>query len=297
MRVLHDNDYFTGTDEQYSEGVDVELVMPWIKDFPLSRALVHPHFADIKYGIGAEQAGYTPFDLPSEGMPVNDRPYAGTFMLKSFLMANDAAMLQRFSTTLSIGIIGPWAQADNLQKAAHVITDNVQPPGWRYQVKNDLILNYQVNYEKEIAAYRNLLLVNAEATARAGTFSDRAGGGLVFIAGIFESPFSSVRSKHSRLQLYVYDNPLVEVVGYDATLEGGMFNHDSPYKFTGDGISPVVFSNRMGLVLGLQHFHFEYYENYVTNQFRGGPVHLYGGVQIAYLFDGNKKTAGTIPLE
>jgi hypothetical protein len=223
-------------------------------------------------------------------MPVNDRPFAGTVMLKSFLMASDAQRMDRFSTTLSLGMIGPWTQANDLQNDVHIITKNVQPPGWKYQIRNDVILNYQVNYEKAIATVRNLLLVNVEGTGRAGTFSDKAGGGLVVMAGIFESPFSSARTKHSWFQLYAYDNPLVEAVAYDATLEGGMFNQDSPYKLMADQVSPVVFSNRMGAVLAVQHFHLEYYETYLTNQFRGGPTHLYGGAEIAYTFDSRRKT-------
>ena len=79
IRLTVDNDYFTGTDEQYTEGVNLEICMPWVKKFPLTKLLVCPHFADIRYGIGIEQAGYTPYYLQNEWLPINDRPFSGTF--------------------------------------------------------------------------------------------------------------------------------------------------------------------------------------------------------------------------
>ena len=286
IRLTVDNDFFTGTDEQYSEGVNIELVTPWLKKNPLQRLLVHPHFHDISYGMGIEQAGYTPFDLPNEGKPYNDRPYAGTFYLKTFLIANDPDRQQRFTTTLSTGIIGPASFAAQFQDNIHVLTDNVWPPGWRYQIKNDILLNYQVNYEREVLYYDKYFVANAACTARAGTFSDKVGAGWNVMAGLIPKAFNRENKSKSVIQVYLFDNPEIDLVAYDATLQGGLFVRSSPYTIPASAITRVQFINRAGMAVTIHRVHIEYSEYYITSQFNGGPVHLYGGLQVAYAFNG-----------
>jgi len=290
IRLCVDNDYFTGTDEQYSEGTNLEIVMSWISKFPLSKLLVHPRFDNIKYGAGLEQAGYTPFALPGTGYPYGDRPFAGTFFLKTFLIATDTQKKQRLATTLSTGVIGPASLAGVFQDDAHVITGNVQPPGWQYQIRNDAIINYQVNYEKQVFSLPDYLVIEAEAMARAGTLSDKACAGLTVMAGHFESPYALSKTWRSCIQVYMYDNPEIEIVGYDATLQGGMFDHSSPYTLPASDISRVQFTNRIGLVVVIGRWYLEYNEYYVTQQFSTGYPHLWGGIQVAIAIDEKKSS-------
>src|SRR4051812_22923981 len=204
IRLVGDDDYLKGTDDQYTEGVSVEICMPWIKKFPLSRLLVHPGFSDIRYGLGVEHAGYTPANLEYPYFPWYDRPYAATLFLKISLIATDIKRKQRFATVLSLGIIGSAAQGDNLQRAAHIILHDVVPPGWKYQVKNDLIANYQLNYQKQLLSYEPFVSLDIEGMARAGTLSDKAGVGLNLLLGYFVSPFSQTEMSLKKIHVYAY---------------------------------------------------------------------------------------------
>lgn len=285
MRVYGDDDYPLGTDDQYTEGMNGEICMPWVRKFPLSYLLVHPHFSRIRYGIGVDQAGYTPADLKNPGIPVGDRPFAATLFLKTFLIATDAANKQRFTTTLSTGLIGEAAQGDNLQQGAHIILNDVVPEGWKYQVHNDAVLNYQANYQKELVHLANNLSLGAEALARGGTLSDEAGLALNLLIGYFESPYSDSTMPRKKFRFYIYDHPEGDVVGYDAPLEGGVFDHDSPYTIAAKDLSHFTFQNRTGIVISYGRFTFEYNECLMTRQFSYGPSHGWGGAGIAMILD------------
>jgi len=281
IRLTVDNDYFTGTDMEYTEGVNFELCMKWVKDFPLSKALVHPDFTITRYGIGLEQAGYTPNDLGKEGMQTSDRPFAATLFLKTFVICTDPVHQQRFATTLSTGVIGPMALGDKIQDVVHQMINNVVPPGWKYQIPNDVVLNYQVDYQKQLFSAGNYLLMDAEGTARAGTLNDKAGVGLDLMAGYFESPFGDGRETKKDFHIYLYDNPEVDAVAYDATMEGGIFNHTGTYLITPAEISRFVFMNKGGIMMQYKKASASFEVTTLTKQFSTGPNHAWGSITLA----------------
>ena len=281
IRFSLDNDYFSARDQQYTEGANLELCSPALKKNPLTWLLINPHFSHTRYGLGLEQAGYTPDNLRIENQN-RDRPYAGTLFFKTFLLATDTIKKQRWSTTLSTGVIGEIALADEVQDEAHRLLHNVVPPGWDYQIANDVILNYQVDYEKQLLAFRNILSFEGDASARAGTLSDKASIGVTALAGYFESPFTQIYRKTGKFHLYMYDRPELDVIGYDATLEGGVFNHISPYTIPPTDINRVVFINRVGWVASYKKVILEYFQCYTSRELSTGPKNnKWGGVQIA----------------
>ena len=109
-RVYSDNDYFNGTDEQYTEGLSFEIALPVFKDILPWKLLPHPHYNYFTCGIGAQQAGYTPANLVSDSIQKADRPFAATLFLTTLLIATDTVHKQRFATTLCTGVIGYAAQ-------------------------------------------------------------------------------------------------------------------------------------------------------------------------------------------
>ena len=85
FRLNYENDFFSSTDKYYTQGIHLELVAPWVKQFPLSKTLIHPNFSYIRYGIGLEHEGYTPSSISDPHILYGDRPFAGCFFLKTFL--------------------------------------------------------------------------------------------------------------------------------------------------------------------------------------------------------------------
>ncbi len=280
IRLSIDNDYFSGRDQQYTEGANMELCLPGLKYFPLTKLLVSPKYSYSRYGIGIEQAGYTPRKINNPEIQTTDRPYAATLYLKTFRMAVDTINKQTFTTVLSTGIIGTDALGSEIQEQVHRVLKNQKPVGWKYQVHDDVILNYQVNYEKQLISFRKYFSFTADGSARVGTFSDKAGVGVTALVGYFDNPFGAVRPS-KKFHRYMYDRPAVDIIGYDATLEGGMFNHDNPYTIPASQLNRVIFVNRVGWVLAVRRITLEYFQTYTSRQFTTGPRNKWGGIQFA----------------
>jgi lipid A 3-O-deacylase len=282
FRINYENDFFSATDKYYTQGIHFDLVAPWVKNFPLSKVLLHPVAGYTRYGISIEHDGYTPSSIGSDDILYGDRPFAACFFLKTFLMTIDSANKQRFSTTLSTGIIGPGAGGMQMQRDIHRWLHDMTPHGWQYQVHNDAILNYQVDYEKQLLSVGHVFSLDADAVGRAGTLSDKASIGTSFMMGYFDSPFGTTMATKNNFRIYAYEHPEVDFVGYDATLEGGVFNHSSPYTISPADLTHIVFQNRFGFVVVYQRFYLEYFQSLLSNEFRTGNYHVWGGVQVAF---------------
>ena len=84
FRFHYENDYFTKTDEYYSQGIALEFAHPAIKRFPLSKLLWKPFKTVTQYGISFNILGYTPTTILSDSILYGDRPYNGGLSLKTF---------------------------------------------------------------------------------------------------------------------------------------------------------------------------------------------------------------------
>lgn len=282
MRLNYGNDYFTATDFYLTQTIYFEMVLPALKDGPLYKIFYQPQNWESRHGLAIEHNAYTPVYYERPEIQYGDRPFAGSLFIKTFAMVNDPDKHQRISSSLSTGVLGPAAGAKQMQVFIHENTGNVLPQGWGNQVKNDIVLNYEVAYQKQLFAVDNILLATADGMARAGTLSTKANVGLTLMAGYFNSPFTSLKVKGRKIQLYAYDHPEINVVGYDATLQGGLFNRSSDYVISSENVNRLVFRNNWGFVARLGRVYLEYYQSFMTREFKNGIDFHNGGIQIGY---------------
>ena len=281
IRIHYDNDLFTGTDYYYTQGYAIEVVNPALRKNPLTHLLLKAKNSQARYVLTFEHTGFTPTSIRSNTIRVGDRPFAACLLLKSFSMSTDTVRRVRVSSELSVGMIGPVALGSEIQTALHRLTNGVEPRGWQYQIQNDAILNYTFSYEKQLYAYRYALSVSALGQVQAGTFSDRVQTGVVVMAGRFNSPFGSVQNRRRLpLQLYVYAQPVVSLVGYDATLQGGLFNRSSPYVIQANQLTRVTLQTNIGAVFTYKKLYLEYYQSALSREFEAGLSHRWGGIKI-----------------
>lgn len=122
FRFSYDNDYFAATDENYTQGYSFELVAPFLAKNPVNKLFYIPKNTERRYGLSIEHIGFTPnhYELPE--IQVSDRPFAAAIMLKSSMIAVDVSAKSIFSSGLSIGIIGPGAFGEEMQRGIHEAT-------------------------------------------------------------------------------------------------------------------------------------------------------------------------------
>lgn len=282
FRFHYDNDYFTSSDENYTQGYSFEVVLNALRKNPLNAILLNDTNASQQFGLSLDHIGYTPFKIGSPDIQFGDRPFASAIMLKSFKINTNETRKSRLISALRLGIIGPAAFGKEMQVGIHEATGNTIPLGWKYQIKNDAIVNYEVIYQKEIIAIPQYFSLQYEASANLGTLNTNASGSLVAMAGLFNTPFSNDRNR--KFQIYIFSKPQVNFVGYDATLQGGFFNCESPYTIATSDVKRVVGLHHFGLVVQTKILYFEYTSTDITREFASGTSASWGGIKVGFTF-------------
>ncbi len=281
FRFTYENDYFAATDENYTQGYNFELVLPIFERNPANHLFYIPKENNTKYGLAIEHIGYTPnhYELPE--IQVGDRPFASAIILKSFAVSTDLQKKSRFTSSLSLGIIGPGAFGEEMQAGIHEATGNKEPLGWHNQIKNDVVLNYRVSFEKQLFAYQEFFTLQSYSSAQLGTLFAQISTGFNTTLGLIDSPFSD---RNKGFRLYLYAQPIATLVGYDGTLQGGIFNRDSPYTISSGDIERLTAQLDYGLILKTRTLYFEFSRSLITQEIATLGSAAWGGIKIGFTF-------------
>lgn len=282
FRFHYDNDFFTKTDKYYTQGVTFEYVNPILRKNPINKILWAPFNTTAQYGVSLNLFGYTPTSILSDTILTGDRPFNANISLKSFLIQVDEEHQQQVSTAFSAGVMGPAALGFEIQDNIHQWLNNARPKGWQYQTKNDIIINYQLNYEKSLLAAGNNFLLNATGELGLGTLNNKVGGGLNFMVGRFNNRFSPVNKEKKKAEYYFYGQGKVNLIGYDASMQGGLFTRNNPYIIKASDLSRTTLQADAGVIVNLKKFYFSYTQSILTREFQGGKSHRWGGISVGF---------------
>ena len=286
-RFHYDNDFFAKakTDYYYTQGYSFEVGSPVFRKNPLSRILLRLKNSEPTYGLAFEHYGFTPTSIRSPEILIGDRPFAGVILVKSYAISVDQAHKQRLSSVLSTGMVGPVAFAGRMQATIHRWSGDVDPQGWQYQIRNDLAVNYELSHERQLTEVPHIVSIHSNAQLRLGTLSNKAQAGFTLTLGKFDSPLTSSKQSTDRnFQLYLYSQSLGALVGYDATLQGGLFNRKSPYTLKASELNRFTFQYNYGIVVSFWKIYAEYNRTYLSREFKMGRAHSWGGVKLGVAF-------------
>lgn len=283
FRFNYENDYFAATDRNYTQGYSFEFGSPVLKKNPINHLFLKPKNTIHKYGLAFEHIGFTPKNLSSHEIQVGDRPYAAAMMLKSFDIAIDTQRRLRLVSSFNLGVIGPIAIGYEIQSGIHAAIDGVEPSGWKYQIENHVVLNYEIAIEKQLININNQFNLQTNTYARLGTLFTNASIGLNANLGNLNNGFGSPNPT-KKFKWYVYGQPLVNAIAYDATLQGGLINDKSVYTIPKSDIEHFTFQVNYGLVLQFGGMYLEYSRAYLTKEFSTGTKANWGGVHVGVSF-------------
>ena len=152
-----DNDLFTGTDREYTSGVEAGFTTATVDSFDhagfapslrrANRALrwLQPKGFDennVTWTIG--QLMFTPADGHLEDPDRRDRPYAGLLLAGITYNSRDSHSLR--STSLDVGIVGPSAFARQTQNLVHRVVGADRFLGWDHQLNDEPV--FRVLHER-----------------------------------------------------------------------------------------------------------------------------------------------------
>lgn len=135
-----ENDFFAGSDQHYTNGVqaafltDLEGAPPWLRNLS----------ADPKAVFAFGQRIYTPTDTDIEPPDPHDRPYAGWAYLMGDVRTRDDAVIDHL--TVAAGVVGPASGARETQNGVHRMIGANRARGWDGQVRNRATL--MAGYER-----------------------------------------------------------------------------------------------------------------------------------------------------
>lgn len=284
FRFNYDNDFFAASDKNYTQGYSFEYANRSLAKNLVNYLFIKPKTSYFTYGLSLEHIGYTPSDFVSPNIQIDDRPYAAAIYIKSFAIATDTISKSRLSQSLSIGLIGPGAFGREMQTAIHKLIENKTPGGWDNQIQNDLVLNYKIGYEKQVFNYNNIANTKAVTSLQIGTLFTNVSVGFNTTVGLLDNPFSRNGSP-SKFKFYAFAQPTVNVVGFDATLQGGIFTNDNPYTISSKNIERLTGQIDYGLILKYRKLYLEYTRTTITKEFTSGNSAHWGGFKGGFLFN------------
>jgi len=244
------------------------------------------------YEISAGQKMYTPYWGQVAKKEDQDRPFAG------YLYAGAAYSVfykkeSVFKTSIEVGTVGPNSLAQDAQKFLHKTVGFYTPAGWEYQIKSEFAVNLSGNYSKLIhRSSDDAVDFSGQGYANVGTTFSGLGASVLFRAGKLNQLFNSAyhnavigdaKTKNlNNTEFFFYAKPQLNVVVYDATIQGSLFNNNSPVTF---GVKPIVFEQQFGVNYSSKRFTADFNIIFKTKEVKSvAKAQNYGGLSLYYRF-------------
>jgi lipid A 3-O-deacylase len=282
-----ENDLFTSSvnDKYYTNGIEIFYRHLGKK----STEKTIKKIDEIRFG----QYIFNPQTVKAQDPNVHDRPFAGYLFgqfSKSWFYKNESAL----KLYTQLGVVGPTAGAEEVQKLIHN-TFNYKPVrGWEYQIHDAAAIEVGAFYSKNL--YRNENFdFNVRAAALAGTVFSSASVSVLSrfslkpLLPIFDSTLygaavnADATSHKNQSEFFFYIAPGYSYQFYDATIQGSMFNNDSPITWD---LVPLRFNGEAGLRYRKNHLSLTYAfvyrgkeaDNWVNSGF------FFGSIAASWLF-------------
>jgi lipid A 3-O-deacylase len=151
LTVTAENDVFTGSDNNYTNGIGVTWVSNDLDSYDDDKFVSKwgrfwrflPFVGDEGYTTYASwsvaQEMHTPDDISIPNPPEDDQPYAGILYVDSLLYARKKDWT--FGWELKLGVVGPASLGENTQKWFHDLIGGDEPMGWDTQLPNEPVIN------------------------------------------------------------------------------------------------------------------------------------------------------------
>lgn len=287
--VVIDNDLFTSTvnDQYYTNGIEVFYKYLTKNENPK----INKRITEFKFG----QYIYNPHTVEAASIRKHDRPFAGYLFVEAAIhkfYQNESA----FKISGQIGIVGPSSGAEGFQKLFHKAFGYKKVQGWGFQIQDALAVQGNVFYSKKLfpsKSNQNIDL-NLQAEANFGTVLNGITAGPlarfslkkllpVYDSNLHGASLNSDKEKYKeQSEFYFYINPSFNYQIYDTTIQGSMFNNDSPVTYD---LIPIRFNGEAGFKYRKNHWNFHYVFVYrgkeVDNARNEG--YFYGSIGASYL--------------
>ena len=239
----------------------------------------------------AGQYMYNSYSGDTEKLEQVDRPFAA-YLYGGMKLNWFTSKESHLQAAIQIGTIGPNAYGREVQETLHKAVGFYAIHGWEYQVKNETGFNSSFNYSKLLTRNNKTDLILSSYANVGNTFTV-AGIGLLFRTGkvnpifsssIFNSRISAgAKDTIARRESFFYARPVLNIVAYNATIQGGMFQSDKgPITFEPNRF---LFTQELGYMYSKNRWTFNFSITLQTKELKSQlEAQQYGSASIYYRF-------------
>ena len=293
----------TGTSDQYyTSGIRLGWVSP-TDTLPAPLAILgHDVWGDgvQRISVTINQSIFTPRDTQAYAPSPHDHPYEGQ-LLANFGIIQDTDGHRDFAA-ISLGVIGPSAEGEQVQNGFHNIIGDTPNRGWNSQVPDQAAFNVQVQRTYRLPVvefalpYAGSIGFDALPSAKLAGGDVRTFGqlGVLFRIGQgLGSDFGPSTTQYGQngTDAYVATLPFAwyffggvdgQAVGYDASLQGDLFRQYSPHVSKRWDVGEISAGAAM-MFYGLR---VSYTQTWQTQQFNGqkGGLFNFGSLAVSAKF-------------
>lgn len=288
ISVAWENDLYYQRDYYYTNGFQVDFFHDKLRQSPINRILIPiriPKSGITWSGLQLRQEIFTPKDLAMDTISAGDHPYSSTLTLaqQSVFVLPDKQL--RIVSGLRVGVMGPASLGFKTQELAHLLSNPSRPPqGWDYQVRNDLIINYDLQVEKGFIPHQ-MAQFGIKGKGRLGTLHTDLETGFWFRLDARNGYFNRLGPKGGSGMNVVFSlSATASYVFYDATLQGGVINRSSPYIVAPDQMIRWLGNLEASLTFELYQHQLEIYTQISSPRFQLAEPHGWMGIAYKYWF-------------
>jgi hypothetical protein len=183
VQLFVENDMLARTDRYYTNGIKLGIGLPFeLLQTPAAdvlRSIDPDSGADVHVGLFLGQNMYTPRDITIAAPQPFDRPWAAWLYLGG--VAQRARGHRLDTVEFDLGVVGPAALGEPVQKAWHRFVGVRQPRGWDNQGKTEPA--FMLSYLQKQRFGSDHVDVVAHGGATLGTVMTRARGGVMLRLG------------------------------------------------------------------------------------------------------------------
>jgi hypothetical protein len=305
--LYEENDTFgldSPSDRYYTQGLRLEYSWHAETPFILARWMTSlPPYENRSIGtaeaLGIAQNMYTPEIITDPAYNPNDRPYAAWLYLtyKAFILDRLGEPSEWQDTyEFDIGVVGPWAQGDEIQSWFHDVIGDPEDPTWVNQIPNQVAV--LLGYSRKWSVWVNppdtegeqawpIYLMPA-ATVRLGNVMTDVGLGLTLLAGYHApldfaagtiNPSVAGSEDPGRFRLYAHGGIDGRFVAFNASLDGTAFRDESASIERNE----LVADYKLGITSSWKKFRLSFTQVWRTPELEiKNNFQNFGAIQLAY---------------
>ena len=238
---------------------------------------------------------YNPQTINADDFFVNDRPFAGYLFGRVGVFnyyENESVLKLNFQ----LGFVGQDAFGEETQTIFHSTFGYKKVRGWQYQIHNALSVQGNIFYSKNIiSGQKNTHFdLNFVSETNFGTTNMGTSLGIlsrfslkkllpVFNSNLYNAALNADKLAYrNESEFYFYVNPNVNYQLYDATIQGSLFNNESPVTFP---LMPFRFNGEAGFKYRKNNWNLSYLFVYRGKEAKNIVIkgYFYGSIGIGYL--------------